>query len=395
MIARASALIAVAAACTASLGGGRVAAMQERRTVNAVTGAASSPAVVAGGLVFVSALNSLADDGSSGDGNVGEQAKVVLERLGRVLEAAGSSLAQAVSISVYLKQASDFEAMNGVYRGFFPDAPPTRTTVVTSLPPRVLVSISAVAALKGQPREVLHPTGWMKSPRPYSYIVRAGNLVFLSGLVSRRGTDDQPVPGPVATQVKTILDNAGVLLRTAGLTLSDVVASRVFLVEETTFSAMNDEYRKYFPADPPARATAIAGLVGASSLVEITLIAAAEGRQSLGPSVSPSLPLSPAVRAGRFTFLSGVLGNTDQNQNDIAQQTREVFDRTRRTLETAGLSFGDVVDNLVYVTDLTRTAAVDQVSTQFFPADAPARSLVGARLVARTGLVEMMMTAYK
>lgn len=370
-------------------------AMQERRTVNAVTGAASSPAVVAGGLVFVSALNGLADDGRSGDGNVGEQAKVVLERLGRVLEAAGSSLAQAVSISVYLKQASDFEAMNGVYRGFFPDAPPTRTTVVTSLPPRVLVSISAVATLQGQPREVLHPTGWMKSPRPYSYIVRAGNLVFLSGLVSRRGTDDQPVPGPVATQVKTILDNAGVLLRTAGLTLSDVVASRVFLVDETTFSDMNDAYRTYFPADPPARATAIAGLVGASSLVEITLIAAAEGRQSLGPSVSPSLPLSPAVRAGRFTFLSGVLGNTDQNQNDIAQQTRDVFDRTRRTLETAGLSFGDVVDNLVYVTDLTRTAAVDQVSMQFFPADAPARSLVGSRLVARTGLVEMMMTAYK
>ena len=394
VFARASALIAVAAACLSSLGGGRVAAMQERRTVNAVTGAASSPAVVAGGLVFVSALDGLGD-GSSRDGNVGEQAKVVLERLGRVLEAAGSSLAQAVSISVYLKQASDFEAMNGVYRGFFPDAPPTRTTVVTSLPPRVLVSISAVAALKGQPREVLHPAGWMKSPRPYSYIVRAGNLVFLSGLVSRRGTDDQPVSGPVATQVKTILDNAAVLLRTARLTLGDVVAARVFIVDETTFTDMNDEYRKYFPADPPARATAVAGLVGASSLVEITLIAAAEGRQSLGPSVSPSLPLSPAVRAGRFTFLSGVLGNTDQNQSDIAQQTREVFDRTRRTLETAGLSFGDVVDNLVYVTDLTRTAAVDQVTMQFFPADAPARSLVGTRLVARTGLVEMMMTAYK
>jgi 2-iminobutanoate/2-iminopropanoate deaminase len=312
-----------------------------------------------------------------------------------VLDAAGSSLAHAVSVSVYLKRASDFEAMNGVYRGFFPDAPPTRTTVVVSLPPQVQVTMSAIAVLKRRPREVLHPAGWMTSPRPYSYIVRAGNLVFLSGLVSRRGTDDQPVPGPVSTQVKTILDNAGVLLRTAGLTLGDVVSSRVFLVDETAFSEMNDEYRKYFSADPPARATAIAGPVGASSLVEITLVAAADGRQTLGPSVSPSLPLSPAVRAGRFVFLSGVLGNTDQNQHDMAQQTREVFDRTRRSLETAGLSFSDVVDNTIYVTDLTRTSTIDQISMQLFPTDAPARSLVGTRLVARTGLVEMMMTAYK
>jgi 2-iminobutanoate/2-iminopropanoate deaminase len=320
---------------------------------------------------------------------------VVLERLGKVLEAAGSSLAQAVSVSVFLKEAGDFEAMNTVYRGFLANAPPTRTTVITQLPPRAQVAMSAIAVLKGQSREVLHPAGWMKSPRPYSYIVRAGNLVFLSGLVSRRGTDDQAVPGPMSTQVKTILDNAGVLLRTAGLTLGDVVASRVFIVDESTFTEMNDEYRRFFAVDPPARATAIAGLVGSSSLVEITLIAAADGRQTIGPSVSPSLPLSPAVRAGRFVFLSGVLGNTDQNQHDVAQQTREVFDRIRRTLDTAGLSFSDVIDNTVYVTDLSKTAAVDQVSLQFFPSDAPARSLVGTRLVARTGLVEMMMTAWK
>ena len=55
-----------------------------------------------------------------------------------------------------------------------------------------LVEMSAIAVPNGTEREVLHPVGWMKSPRPYSYIVRAGGLVFLSGLVSRRGTDDQP-----------------------------------------------------------------------------------------------------------------------------------------------------------------------------------------------------------
>jgi 2-iminobutanoate/2-iminopropanoate deaminase len=255
--------------------------------------------------------------------------------------------------------------------------------------------MSAIGVLNGQPREVLHPAGWMKSPRPYSYIVRAGNLVFLSGLVSRRGADDQPVPGPVSTQVTTILDNAGVLLRTAGLTHADVVASRVFIVDESLFQEMNDAYRKFFADAPPARATAIAGLVGASSVVEITLVAAAGDREVIGPSVSPSLPLSPAVRAGRFVFLSGVLGNTDENQDDVAKQTQEILARIGRTLTSAGLSFGEVVDNTVYLTSLSSTPAMERMASPVFPVDPPARTVVGTRLVSRTGLVEMMMTLYQ
>ena len=94
-------------------------------------------------------------------------------------------------------------------REFFADKPPTRTTLVTDVRDGALVEVSTIAVPVGADREVLHPAGWMKSPRPYSYIVRAGGLVFLSGLVSRRGVDDKPVPGPVNVQVKTILDNAG------------------------------------------------------------------------------------------------------------------------------------------------------------------------------------------
>jgi enamine deaminase RidA (YjgF/YER057c/UK114 family) len=350
---------------------------------------------MAGGFVFASAITGLNDDGTPAGEDVGAQTRSVLDRLRAVLERAGSSLANAVSVSVYLRQASDFEAMNATYREYFADAPPVRTTVVAGLPPRALVAVSAIAVTPGTRREVLHPAGWMKSPRPYSYIVRAGDLVFLSGLVSRRGQDDQPVPGPVPVQVKTILDNAGVLLRTAGLSYEDVVASRVFLVDEATFSGMNDEYREYFPSAPPARATAIAGLMGASSLVEITLVATAGEREGLGPPVSPGLPLSTGVRAGRFVFLSGVLGNTDDNADDLAGQTREVFARIRRTLDAGQLSFGDVVDNTVYVTDVWKTPTIDQLSAAIFPSHPPARTLVGMGLVARAGLVEMMMTLYK
>ena len=292
--------------------------MQDRRIVGitGMKGDLASPAVVAGGLIFTSATTGLGADGRLAGPDIQSQTRAAIDRLGVVLTAAGSSLAQAVSLQVYLKNASDFEAMNAAYRQTFADQPPVRTTVMADLPAGVLIALAAIAVPTGAARETLHPAGWMKSPRPYSFIVRAGDWVFLSGLVSRRPSDDQPVPGPVDLQTKTILDNAGALLKTAGLSYENVVASRVFITDDTYFEEMNDQYRRYFTSSPPARATAVAGLMGNDARVEITLIASAAPKRILGPSVSPSLPLSSAVLAGDLLFLSGVLGNTDANADD-------------------------------------------------------------------------------
>jgi 2-iminobutanoate/2-iminopropanoate deaminase len=70
----------------------------------------------------------------------------VLTNLGKVLEAAGSSLARVVKTTVYLQDMADFPAMNDVYREFFPEAAPARATVaVAGLPRGVKVEIEAVA----------------------------------------------------------------------------------------------------------------------------------------------------------------------------------------------------------------------------------------------------------
>ncbi len=259
-----------------------------------------------------------------------------------------------------------------------------------------LVEIAAIAVPTGAPRDVLHPADWTQSPRPYSFIVRAGGLVFLSGLISRRGADDTFVAGSIDVQTKTILDNATTLLKTAGLTLDDVVASRVFVTSETLFTSMNNVYRTYFPKDPPARATAVTGLLSPDYLVEITLVATTSGdKQVIGPVVSPSLPLSPAIRSGDRLFLSGVLGNTDANTGDPAAQTRETLTRIQRTLAAAGMTFANVVDTTVYLPDLTHFATMNGVYREFFPSAPPARATVGAGLVSRNALVELMMTAVR
>jgi 2-iminobutanoate/2-iminopropanoate deaminase len=80
---------------------------------------------------------------------IAEQTTRVLENLKAILEAAGSSLAQVVKATVFLKDFNDFAAMNAVYGAFLaPEgvAAPARSTVeVSRLPKDVLVEIELIA----------------------------------------------------------------------------------------------------------------------------------------------------------------------------------------------------------------------------------------------------------
>ena len=80
---------------------------------------------------------------------IAEQTTQVMENLKAILEAAGSSLAQVVKATVFLKDFNDFTAMNAIYGAYLaPEGviPPARTTVeVSRLPKEVLVEIDLIA----------------------------------------------------------------------------------------------------------------------------------------------------------------------------------------------------------------------------------------------------------
>ncbi len=198
-----------------------------------------SHAVKSGGLVYTSGV--LAQDASGNivpKDDIKGQTKAVIERLREVLIAAGSSLDQVVSVTVYLKSAGDFAAMNEVYSGFWTKDPPTRTTVVAGFDrPDALVEISMIAVPTGAERVVIHPASWIKSPSPYSYAIRTGDTVFLSGLVSRNGRDNSVVTGDINAQTTAVLDNATELLKAAGMTMENVVSSRVYLPDGASLPA--------------------------------------------------------------------------------------------------------------------------------------------------------------
>ena len=83
------------------------------------------------------------------DSTIEVQTRVALERTKAVFEAGGTSMENAVRCTVFLTRASDFQAMNGVYRTFFPKDPPARSTIVVAalVVPNALVEIECMAAV--------------------------------------------------------------------------------------------------------------------------------------------------------------------------------------------------------------------------------------------------------
>jgi len=106
-----------------------------------------SQAIRANGFVFVS--GQVAIDPSTQQvvtGDVAAQTERVLKNLSAILKAAGSGLEKVVRCGVFLKNMSDFAAMNEIYGRHFGAAPPARSTVeVARLPKDVLVEIDVIA----------------------------------------------------------------------------------------------------------------------------------------------------------------------------------------------------------------------------------------------------------
>jgi 2-iminobutanoate/2-iminopropanoate deaminase len=106
-------------------------------------------AVRAGGLLFCSGQIPL--DPRTGDmvGNTAaDQAGRCLENLAAVCQAAGTSLGEAVKVTIYMTDMSEFSSVNEVYASFFESSPPARVAIgVSALPRGAQVEMDAIVAL--------------------------------------------------------------------------------------------------------------------------------------------------------------------------------------------------------------------------------------------------------
>jgi 2-iminobutanoate/2-iminopropanoate deaminase len=110
-----------------------------------------SQAVRSKGILFIS--GQIPIDPESGEmikGDAGEQAERVLKNLQAILEAAGMGLEDVVKTTLYLRSLDNFEKVNSIYKRYFPNNPPARSTVeVSGLPKDAEIEIEAIACSTG------------------------------------------------------------------------------------------------------------------------------------------------------------------------------------------------------------------------------------------------------
>ncbi len=108
---------------------------------------------------------------------------------------------------------------------------------------------------------------------PYTQAVIAGDFVFASGQIPLDPEAMEIVGDDVSAQTDQVLRNLAAVLEEAGVSLSQVVKSTVYLAKISDFQAMNEVYAKHFGEHRPARAALQAGALPKGALVEIEAIA--------------------------------------------------------------------------------------------------------------------------
>jgi len=343
-----------------------------------------SPGIVVGDFLYVSGQGARDREGKLPT-TVEAQVRQTLENVKVIVEAAGLTMEHVAYSQVYLDDMANYDAMDRVWREYFPKAPPARSVLgVYRMPTDTPVEINAVAFRDPSRRKLIVPPGY---PRSLSWTpgVLAGDRLYLSGSFGADVVTGK-VPDDAAEQVQLALDNMKQTLAAAGMDFRHVVFVNPYLTERAS-SQMNAIYAKHFEfGNTPARATIHVASLPGGNTIEFTGVAVADlsKRLAIRPkNMRPSATASPCVFAGDTYYCSAkgpFTPGPDTVQGiyaaSVEAQVRQTMRNLLDGLEEAGLSFSNVVATNVYLDDIGEFPRMNRVYAQYFPDGFPTRTTV-------------------
>lgn len=232
------------------------------------------------------------------EGGIKEQAKQCLKNIKSILESIDVPFDDIVKITVFLKNFSDIDAVNEVYKTFLPDSAiaraasyfPARTVVaVSALPMDALVQIEAVAshgdgtppqAVEDRHGLIIEANNTDKAPKhPLStQTVAFSHYNNISAQLPVDPQTNKLVDGGVKEQATQCLKNIKTIVESVGHVMEDVVKVNIFLKNIADIQAVDEAYATFFPSGVPARRTLGVSALPMDALIQIDAIAAnAEG----------------------------------------------------------------------------------------------------------------------
>ncbi len=348
--------------------------------------------------------------------DIKEQAKQCLANIQAIVESIGHVMDDAVKLTVFLKDISDIETVDEVYKTFFQKELPTRTTVqVAALPLEgALIQIDALIS-NGEgttPQKALDLVKVTRNTENAPKSIHAQSVAFshynnLSAQLPIDPKSGEIVAGGVKEQAEQSLKNIKAILESIGHVMNDVVKTTVFLKDISDADAVSEVLAKFFPTYVPARTIVSASALPMDALVQIDVaVSHGDGTPPQLPedtrflvieanntANAPKVSYTHTVAYSHYNHISGQLPLVAETNQIVAggvkEQATQCLNNIKAIVESIDHKMDDIVKINIQLKNVADITAVNDVYTSFFNGDLPARTVIGVSAIPQDALIQI------
>ncbi|MEZ9987305.1 RidA family protein, partial [Vibrio sp. 10N.261.49.A3] len=350
-------------------------------------------------------------------GDIKDQATQCLNNIKAIVESIDHVMDDVVKINVFVKNISDIDAIDEVYKSFFNNCLPTRTVVgVAALPNSdALVQMDALIS-NGEGTTPQEPCALVKVSRntdnaPQSTVsTQTAAFSHYNNLSAQLPIDvntGELVSGGITEQTAQCLSNIKTILESIGHVINDVVKTTIYLKNIEDADKVNEVCAKFFPSYVPARTIVNAAELPMGALIQIdTSVSHGDGTPPQLPEDTrllvieanntvdaPFMPYSHTVAFSHYNHISGQLPLDPKTNKVVAggvkEQAEQCLKNIKSIIESVDHSMDDTVKINIQLKDISDIDAVNEIYTTFFDADLPARTVVGVSEIPMNALVQI------
>jgi len=360
-------------------------------------------------------------------GGIKEQAEQCFENIKAIAGSINHGMSDVVRLTVFVKNIKDVDAVDEVYKAFFTNHVPSRTTVaVAALPMDALVQVEAllsngVGTIPNAPQagdlvRLANNTANAPMDTLSTQTVAFSHYNNLSAQLPIDPRSGQLVVGGVKEQASQCFTNIKAILESIDVPFDDIVKVNVFLKNIADIEAVNEVYRRFFPDSAIARAAAY---VPARTVIEVAALpmhalVQVEAVVSHGDGTPPQAvedrhkiivewsnseraPISPlssqTVAFSHYNHLSAQLPidpkSGEMVDGGVKEQAEQCLKNIREIVESVSHVMEDVVKVNIYIKDISDIEVVNDVYTSFFSDAIPARRVVGVSALPMDALIQI------
>jgi reactive intermediate/imine deaminase len=328
-------------------------------------------------------------------GTMTETTKRVMDSMAAKLAANNMTMANVVSVNVYMANLNNFAEFNRTYATYFTGAYPARATIEAARLPRgVELEIAAIASKL--PKGVRETDKAPAAIGPYSQTVLVGDTLHIAGILPLDPATGQMVVGTMTDIARTIMNSLGAKLAANGMTLANVVSTHVYMADLNDFGEFNRAYAEYFTGAYPARATIQAARLPRDARLEIAAIASTLPKIVKETDKAPAAigPYSQTILVGDTLYIAGILpldpATGQMVTGSMETITKRVMDSLGAKLAANNMTMTNVVNVSVFMADLNDFAEFNRTyATYFTDGKYPARQTIQAARLPRDARLEI------